>query len=186
MKKAFIIIFSLILFLGLNLKASAETGSGNSYILKDMFVPIQPVKTLSTSVHQEGDTVFFIVPSDLWIGENKVIPKNSIIKATIVMLKMPITGVNAAMKIDSSEIKFPNGNVYEIKGSVSYKGETKIGGTLTPPLSYNKALHYRKGEYYNGVVAQYVPSGEYEFGQHITIKPNEMLQLILKEDFIPY
>lgn len=156
------------------------------FLSKNALIPVNPVKTLSTSVQEEGDIFYFIVPNDLWLDEYKIIPKNSIVKAQITMLKMPVTGINAAMKIETKEIIFPNKEHYQITGTVAYKGERQIGGNLTPPLSYNKALHPRKGEYYNGVVAQYVPSGKYEFGQHITIMPNETLQIILDEDFSPY
>ena len=160
--------------------------NNNIFMSKGMFVPIQPTKVLSTSTYEEGDTVDFIVPSDMWIDEYKIIPKNSIIKAKITSLKMPVTGVNAAMTIKTDSVIFPDGRIFDIKGDVTYKGETKIGGTLTPPSSYNKSLHSWKGEYYNGVIAQYVPSGKYEFGQHITIMPSEMLYLILNEDFTSY
>lgn len=158
----------------------------NAFLSKNSFVPIQPVKTLSTATYEEGDSVYFIVPTDIWLEEYKIIPKNSIVKAKITMLKMPITGVNATMKLEAQSITFPNGEVHTINGGISYRGELQIGGNLTPPLSYNKALHPRKGEYFNGVVAQYVPSGEYEFGQHITIMPSETFYIVLSEDFSPY
>ena len=156
------------------------------FLSKDAFIPVNPTKAISSSTLEEGDFVYFIVPSDLWLGEYKIIPKNTIIKAKITMLKMPITGINAAMRIEALEMVSPDGRKNSIKGTVTYKGERQIGGDLTPPASYNKALHPRKGEYYNGVVAQYVPSGEYEFGQHITLMPNDTLYIILDEDFIPY
>lgn len=177
----------LLIFLAfITLQGLSFAENINTYLSKNSFIPIQPVKPLSTSVYEEGDIVKFIVPSDLWLEEYKIVPKNSIVKAQITMLKMPITGINAAMKLKTISITYPNGNTYEIKGDIAYKGEIQIGGNLTPPASYNKALHPRKGEYYNGVIAQYVPSGEYEFGQHVTIMPSETLQIILNEDFLPY
>lgn len=182
MKKIISKILLIITILAMPIYAIAQ--DTQYYLSKDAFIPIHPTKTLSTSVYEEGDVVYFIVPSDLWIDEFKIIPKNSIVKANIDMLKMPITGINATLKIKTKEIIYPTGERYQINGSVAYKGEKQIGGNLTPPLSYNKALHPRKGQYYNGVVAQYVPSGEYEFGQHITIMPNEILHIILEEDFI--
>ncbi len=179
------ILFSIFIVFFINLRGYAIQYK-SEYLSKDMFIPVHPVKVLSTSVHEQFDTVYFIVPTDMWIDEFKIVPKNSIVKAQISMLKMPVTGVNAAMRIETEDITYPDGSKYKLKGTVSYNGERQIGGNLTPPLSYNKALHPRKGEYYNGVVAQYVPSGEYEFGQHITIMPNEMLYIILDEDFSPY
>ena len=183
MKKLFSIIFTIFL---LNCASHSATAYDELFLPEKSFVPVNPTKILSSSTQEEGEEFYFIVPSDIWIEETKIIPKNSIIKTRITMLKMPVTGVNAAMKLESENVTFPNGSTYPIKGELSYKGETKIGGDLTPPSSYNKSLHPRKGEYFNGVIAQYVPSGEYEFGQHITIMPSEMLYLILKEDFKAY
>lgn len=185
MKK--IILKSVIcIFIGVLAQIPAFANINTIFLAKDAFIPVHPTKPLSTSVYEEGDTFYFIVPSDLWIDEYKIVPKNSVIKSRITMLKMPVTGINAALKIKAEEIIFPNGMHYPISGSIAYKGETQIGGDLTPPLSYNKSLHPRKGEYYNGVIAQYVPSGEYEFGQHVTIMPNEILHVVLDEDFMPY
>ena len=185
MKKQFFTLVS-ILCLILQMGSTAFADIKHTTLTEKTLIPVNPTKTLSTSVQEEGDDVYFIVPSDLWIEEEKVIPKNSIIKARITMLKMPVTGVNAAMKIQAEEIKCPNGATYEISGDVSYKGETQIGGDLTPPRSYNKSIHSRNGEYYTGVISQYVPSGEYEFGQHITIMPSEILYIILTKEFTRY
>lgn len=175
-----ITIFSILL--SFHTKAYART----EYLLKDMFIPVYPTKVLSSSVQEEGDAFYFIVPNDLWLEEYKIIPKNSIIKAKITMLKMPLTGINAAMVIKTEDITLPTGEKYPLKGTITYKGNRQIGGDLTPPASYNKALHPRKGQYYNAVLAQYVPSGEYEFGQHVTIKTDEMLYVVLDEDFMRF
>lgn len=184
MKK--LLLFILFIMFSMFMPHLAYADVGSNFLVKDTFIPVNPTKAISSSVLEEGDFVYFIVPSDLWLQEYKIIPKNSIIKAKITMLKMPITGINAAMRIETIEMVSPDGRKNSIKGTVTYKGERQIGGDLTPPASYNKALHPRKGEYFNGVVAQYVPSGEYEFGQHITLMPNETLYIILDEDFIPY
>lgn len=185
MKKA-ISILTILLLTAFYIKCPSLAEINTVYLAKDAFIPVYPTKVLSTSVYEEGDIFYFIVPSDMWIDEYKIIPKNSIVKAKITMLKMPVTGINAAMKINTEEIIFPNGTHHSITGTITYKGERQIGGDLTPPASYNKSLHPRKGEYYNSVIAQYVPSGEYEFGQHVTIMPNEMLQVVLDEDFTLY
>ncbi len=183
MKKNFKNFFLLFLII---LLVKGFPALASTYLPKKSFIMVYPVKTLSTSVQEEGDVCYFVTPSDLWIEEDKIIPKNSIFKAVIYMLKMPTKGINAAMKIKTESVTFPNGTTYPINGEISYKGDTQIGGNLTPPLSYNKALHIRDGEYFTGTIAQYVPSGDYEFGQHITIMPSETMFIILNEDFTPY
>lgn len=185
MRKLFINTI-LITTLMANFCVNSAKAFEKAFLPEKSFIMVNPSKVLSTSTQEEGDEFYFIVPSDLWIEEEKIIPKDSIIKAKITMLKMPVTGINAAMKLETENITFPNGSIYPLKGMLSYKGETQIGGDLTPPLSYNKSLHSRKGEYFNGVIAQYVPSGKYEFGQHVTIMPSEILYIILSEDFKAY
>ena len=155
------------------------------YLSKGTFVPLCPMQTISTSVLEMGNQVGFIVPSDMWIGNHKIIPKNSMVLGHITELSMPVTGINASMKIAAHSICFRSGECFEIQGDVAYRGETRIGGDLTPPLSYNVSMHPAKGEYYVGAFGQYVPSGKYEFGQHVTILTNETLHLILTEDFEP-
>lgn len=178
MKKPFLTILMFIAF-------AYPVFAREITLSKGAFIPVYPTRTLSTSVQEEGDNTYFIVPYDMWIDEVKIVPKNSIIKARISMLKMPIQGINAAMVIETENITFPSGEKYDFKGKIAYKGEVQIGGNLTPPASYNKSLHMRRGEYYNGVIAQYVPSGEYEFGQHVTIPTDELLQVVLDEEFHP-
>ena len=92
---------------------------GSNFLVKDTFIPVNPTKAISSSVLEEGDFVYFIVPSDLWLQEYKIIPKNSIIKAKITMLKMPITGINAAMRIETIEMVSPDGRKNSIKGTVT-------------------------------------------------------------------
>ncbi len=178
-------IFILLLFIFFPLLSHAQKIE-NNFMPKDSFIPVYPIRPISTSIVDENETVYFIVPSDLWIEEFKIIPKDSVVKGKIAMLKMPVTGINAALKIDADLIVFPDGTKHKLSGFITTNGDRQIGGNLTPPLSYNKTFHPRKGEYFSAYVAQYVPSGEYEFGQHITLLQTRMLQLVLLEDFSPY
>ena len=60
----------------------------------------------------------------------------------------------------------------------------KSGGNLTPPASYNKTVHPREGMYWKRAgVLQYVPSGEYEMGLHITLPTSDIIYIMLDEEY---
>ena len=100
------------------------------------------------------------------------------------MLKLPVQGVNAAIKIDIDTIIKLNGEKRNIKGKVLFSGSDVFGGTLTNPASYNTTIHPRKvyGNHWGGSL-QYVPSGEYEFGQHVYFGPRDNLLIEIGEDY---
>lgn len=166
-------------------KGAAVPFQNNTKISKGVLIQVYPVKTISTAALNEGDFVYFINPSDLWVYEINVLPKNTYLRGYVEMLKMPIKGINAAMVIKITEAILPDGTIKEINGTVTQQdGNTQIGGTLTPPASYNRTVHPREGMYWKRAgVLQYVPSGDYEMGLHITLPTNEPVYIMLNEDY---
>ena len=81
----------------------------------------------------------------------------------------------------SSKICFP---AFSIKGRIIFSGSDTLGGNLTNPASYNKVIHPRKvyGNIFGGSL-QYVPSGEYEYGNHVGVGARDNLYIELDEDF---
>ena len=143
-----------------------------------------PVKTLSTAALNEGDIVYFINPTDLWAYEINVLPKNTYFRGYVEMLKMPVKGVNAAITIKITEAILPDGSIKKMDGTVTQNGSGQIGGNLTPPASYNKTVHPREGMYWKRAgVLQYVPSGDYEMGLHITLPTSDTVYIMLNEEY---
>lgn len=156
----------------------------STVISKGVMIQSYPVKTITTAALNEGDFVYFINPSDLWVYETKVLPKNTYFRGYVEMLKMPVKGVNAAIIIRITEAILPNGKITRMAASVTQNGNEQLGGTLTPPASYNKMVHPREGQYWKRAgVLQYVPSGEYEMGMHLTLPTNEKVYIRLDEDY---
>jgi len=140
---------------------------------------------LSTEHLEEGSLVYFISPADVWVVEKKLIEKGEIFKGYVSKLKMPIQGVNAAMSITITEVINPkNKTKNEIKGRIIFSSSNTIGGNLTNPASYNRTIHPRKvyGNIWGGTL-QYVPSGEYEFGQHVQINQKDNIFVQFDEDY---
>ncbi len=181
----FIVFLTVFIFLQYGKKASAAVHFENSTVIsKDVLIQAYPVKTITTAALNEGDFVYFVIPSDFWGYEVNILPKNTKLRGYVEMLKMPVKGINAAMVIKIKEAIYPDGTIRRMNATVTHNNSRQIGGNLTPPASYNKIVHPRKGLYWKGAgVLQYVPSGDYEMGIHITLPTNEPVFVILDEDF---
>lgn len=190
MKKKILIkifIFFIILFTFFLSRENVQCAvhfEDSTVISKGVMIQAYPVKTITTAALNEGDIVYFITPSDLWGYEVNILPKNTRLRGYVEMLKMPIKGINAAMVIRITEAIQPNGIIRKMNATVTHNGSTQIGGTLTPPASYNKTVHPRRGMYWKSAgVLQYVPSGDYEMGIHVTLPTNEAVLIMLDEDY---
>ena len=88
------------------------------------------------------------------------------------------------MKIKITDIIKQDGSMYEFSGKIMYKNSDMIGGNLTNPASYNRTVHPRRvyGNPWGGTM-QFVPSGEYEEGQHVKINMRDSMFIELDEDY---
>ena len=178
MIKKLLLIFLTIVFL------KSFGGSYSPYLPKGTLIKVVPQVTLSTEQLEENSVVYFIAPSDVWVQEEKAVEKGDIFKGYVSMLKMPVLGVNAAMKIKTTDIIKQDGSMYEFNGRIMYKNSDMIGGNLTNPASYNRTVHPRRvyGNPWGGTM-QFVPSGEYEEGQHVKINMRDSMFIELDEDY---
>lgn len=189
-KKITIIIFITFLTLFADIHKACAVWENKAHyqdstkISKGVMLQAYPLKTVSSASLNEGDTVYFINPADLWSYETNLLPKNTYFRGHVEMLKMPVKGVNAAMAIRITEVILPDGTIKTMNATVTKDGAAQIGGNLTPPVSYNKTVHPREGMYWKRAgVLQYVPSGDYEMGMHITIPTDEPVFIMLNEDY---
>ena len=155
------------------------------HIPKGSLVKVFTRMPLTTQHLEEGSKVYFIAASDVWVLEKKMIKKGEIFQGHVSMLKMPIQGVNAALSIAITDIINPHTKEKNsIKGRIIFSNSDVLGGNLTNPASYNTTIHPRKvyGNHWGGTL-QYVPSGEYEFGQHMSISQRDSLFVQFHEDY---
>ncbi len=177
LKKILLIFLTLVLY---NISVFAY----EPYLPKGSLVKVYAKKVFSTKNLEEGSRVYFIAPSDVWVLERKVIEKGDIFQGYVSMLKLPVQGVNAALSVNIDSLVKQNGERIDIKGKIIFSGSDVLGGTLTNPASYNTTIHPRKvyGNHWGGTL-QYVPSGEYEFGQHVFFGPRDNLLVEFMEDY---
>ena len=154
---------------------------------KGTLIKIHNIKELSSILLDEGDSVSMIAPTDVYVGETNLIPRNTVFYGTIEKLREPVQGTNAAIIIKMNKMVTPEGLTYEINGYVSADGSnTTLGGERTPPLYYAKMPHYTNWKLTKWRVgaAQYCETNTRQFGAHTIIKPGAELFLILQDNFV--
>ncbi len=157
------------------------------YAPKGTLIKVYTKIPITTENLQEGSNVYFVVPSDVWVHETKVFEAGDIFKGVVTMLKMPVLGVNAAMKVKITDIIKKEGYIDSVNGTLMFGTSDTLGGNLTEPSSYNKSYFPKKvyGSIWGGTY-KYVPSGEYEFGRHMVINMRDSLFVQLDEDYYIY
>lgn len=177
LKKFLLIFFTLFVTNALSL-------AYEPYLPEGSLVKVYTKIPITTEHLEEGSMVYFIVPSDVWVLEKKAIEKGDIFRGYVSMLKMPVQGVNAAMRITIVELVKPDGSKYPFSGRIIFSNSDILGGTLTNPASYNTTIHPKK-LYKNiwGGTLQFVPSGEYEFGKHVEVTSRDNIFVQADEDY---
>ncbi|MBQ8847334.1 MAG: hypothetical protein IJ003_00130 [Candidatus Gastranaerophilales bacterium] len=177
LKKILLIIFTIIV-------TKTFCLAYEPYLPKGSLIKVYTRIPITTEQLEEGSRVYFIVPSDVWVLEQKAIEKGDIFEGYVSMLKMPVQGVNAAMSITITNIIKTDGQNYNVKGRLIFSNSDILGGNLTNPASYNTTIHPRKvyGNIWGGSL-QYVPSGEYEFGHHVGINSRDNIFVQIDEDY---
>lgn len=157
------------------------------YVPKGTLIKVYTKIPLTTEHLEENSVVYFTVPSDVWVQEKKAFEAGDIFKGYVSMLKMPVQGVNAAMKVTITDVIKKEGYMEEVQGRIIFGNSDMLGGNLTEPASYNKSFFPRKvyGNIWGGTF-RYVPSGEYEFGGHMVINMRDNLFVQLDEDYDVY
>ena len=183
------ILFIIFIIFVTNIFFLTNAEEYKHFIPKNSLVKVYTKIPLSTQNLEEGSEVYFIAPSDVWVVEKKAIKKGDIFLGYVSKLKMPTQGVNAAISIDITDIIDKNTKEkIPIKAKLVFSnGEETFGGDLTNPASYNTTIHPRRvyGNRWGGTL-QHVPSGEYEFGQHVKITQRDSIFVRFDEDYYIY
>lgn len=183
MKKLYILILAIFLTIPAGFCSDELRGYAPLLLRKGTLLKVVNQREISTAIADEGDIVTFINPTDVWLGEAKVLPKETILEGFVEELNEPIQGTNGALKIKISKAILPDNTELPIDGYITHKGDSTIGGELTAPMEYAKMPHYiYYPRVYKGVL-QFVPGNKRFFGQHTVIKPGAELVLELESDF---
>lgn len=144
------------------------------------FIPILNLQEFSTAYTEEGELLRFIVTSDIFMFDKKIIPQGSKLTGYIEKKNEPIRGTNAAMKVFINKMYLPDGFEIPIKAYIYTSNNNKIGGELTEPEKYDKKPHYQRWTMFRAMgVLQYVPGSQRRMGEHVTISSGANLTMVL-------
>lgn len=177
-KKIFLTLLILFCF-----KSIGTMASYTPYIPKGTLVKVYAKVPINTKNLEEGSRVYFISDGDVWVQESKIINKGDLFLGYVDYLKMPVQGVNAALRIKIDTL-IQQGYQRNLNGRIIFHSTDTLGGNLTNPASYNTTIHPRRvyGNYWGGTL-QWVPSGKYEFGNHVGITTRDGVFVQFDEDF---
>lgn len=144
------------------------------------FVPIMSLQEFSTAYTEEGEKLNFVTTNDIYIFDKNVIPSGSKLTGFIEKKNEPVRGTNAAMTVFINKMYLPDGFEIPIKAYIYTQNNNKIGGELTPPLTFNKIPHYQRWAMFRAMgTVQYVPGDQRKMGEHVTISSGANLTMVL-------
>lgn len=153
-------------------------------LAKGSYLKAVSLREISSATAKAGESVYFINPENVYIGESNVIPKNSVFVGVIESITEAVEGINAAMKIKIVEVKTTKDSAIKMDAYVYWKGTTTIGGDLTQPEFYKRMPHYTtsmpKG------VLQLVPTSIRFMGQPVAIRTGEEVTFVMNKDIPLY
>lgn len=72
------IVLTIVLMAVFILSFLSSANAKNLCLKEGSFVLVHATKNFTTDTLQEGDRVYFVAPSDVWLDETKIVPKNSV------------------------------------------------------------------------------------------------------------
>lgn len=180
MLKRLFIIFTL-LFTAVCFAAEPVLRDYDEYkIPAGYHIPIMALQEFSTAYTEEGEELDFVTTNDIYIFNKNIIPQGSRLKGYIEKKNEPVRGTNAAMKVFINKLYLTDGFEIPIKAYIYSPNDNKIGGELTPPLTYNKIPHYQRWTMFRAMgVLQYVPGDQRRMGEHVTISSGANLTMVI-------
>lgn len=143
-------------------------------------LPIMSLQEFSTAYTEEGETLRFITTSNIYLFDKNVIPEGTRLTGFIEKKNEPVRGTNAAMKVFINKMYLADGYEIPIKSYIYTPNDNKIGGELTPPLTWNKIPHFQRWTMFRAQgVLQCVPGDQRKMGEHVTISSGANLTLVL-------
>lgn len=147
-------------------------------IQKGTFFKAINQREISSATYSEGDEVSFIATGDVFIGDINIIPDGSILTGYVEDVRMPVEGINGALKIKINKVTTPDKKEFSINAYVSNGTDIWYGGNLTHPVFYHKIPHFI-GSGLPIAVLQYVPDTARYHGLHCVMKAGEEVFIMI-------
>ncbi len=152
-------------------QASVEIPAG-------IVVPVINMQEISTQNCPVGYKVKFVSTNDLYVGDIKVIPENTVFYGYIEKINDPIVGTNASMKVKITKLVYPDNYEQNVKAYIYTTNNNLIGGELTAPAEWVRMPHYQDtyqgiSWIHRGATLQMRPGGKRSMGAHTKLPVGE-------------
>lgn len=143
-------------------------------------IPVISLQEFSTAYTEEGDTVYFVTTSDIFLYDKNVIPQGTKLSGYIDKKNEPIIGTHAAMRVFINKMYLSDGYEIPIKSYIYTSNNNMIGGGLTAPAEYLRMPHYQRWTMFRAMgTLQCVPGAKRKMGEHVTIASGANLIVVL-------
>lgn len=179
MKKFLLAIFLFFIFV---IPACSENVQLRDYIelaiQKGTFFKAINQREISSATYSAGDEVSLIASGDVFIGEINIIPDGSILTGYVEEVRMPVEGINGAVKVKINRVTTPDKKEFSINAYLYNGNDYWYGGELTHPVYYHKLPHFI-GSGLPVAVLQYVPDTARYHGLHCVIKAGQEVLVMI-------
>jgi hypothetical protein len=148
-------------------------------LVKGQPLLVQLETPIDTSVNQVGDPIEASLVQDLYLYQEKLLPRLTRFYGTINQLDIPYAGRNPILRLTFDHYQLPNGQRLPLQAVVrSTRPDHLFGGELTPGTQPKLVRHGVWGiGYYNQVIM----SGPRQRGTPLTFDPGSMQVLLLEQ-----
>lgn len=134
---------------------------------------------VNTATNQLNDPVEAIATQDLYLGNQRILTKNTRLRGLITVLEPPIEGRNAILAIRFTELLLSNGEVMAIQAYVrTERPDHTWGGELTDGTKPMNVTYRIEGI---GEYNRLMFGGPRAMGAHLAMGVGERLTLILEQ-----
>ena len=133
---------------------------------------------LSTQYNQPNDTFSMRIIHDVWVDNQKVLPKGTRVYGHIEDIIAPIQGREAIMKIKAHAYELFEGEQKPMQGTLftSMEDAGSIGGKVTQPMNGRLIRYEIMGI---GMINRVMPEGPRAMGEHQRMSPGQLIRIRL-------
>ncbi len=133
---------------------------------------------LNTQVNQPNDPFSLRIIHDVWVNNQKILPKGSRVYGHVEDVMAPMQGRDAILKIKAHALETLEGEEIPIEATLftSMEDAGLIGGNVTQPMNGRLVRYEIMGI---GMINRVMPEGPRAMGKHQRMTPGQLIRIRL-------
>lgn len=133
---------------------------------------------LNTQYNQPNDSFSMRIIHDVWVNNQKVLPKGTRVYGHIEDVLAPMQGRDAIMKIKAHALETLGGQEMPLEATLftSMEDAGSIGGKVTQPMNGRLVRYEIMGI---GMINRVMPEGPRAMGGHQRLRPGQLIRIRL-------